>query len=74
MKPITKLIALATATLIAFAPITASAANLSDGVFSWPTDYKSAKISEASSTFDGNTQKLKIKTPTKTKTQKAKRK
>jgi len=70
----TKLIALKTATLIAIAPTTASAMSLSDNIFSWPTEYRTAKTSEATSTFDGKLQKLEIKTPTKTKTQKAKRK
>ena len=74
MKTNTKLIALTTATLIALAPITANAMSMSDGVFSWPTDYKSQKTSEATSTFDGKVQKLEIKKPAKDKTQNTKRK
>ncbi len=69
-----KLIALTTATLIALAPTSASAMNMSDCVFSWPTDYKSQKASEATSTFDGKIKNLKIEKPTKDKTPTIKRK
>lgn len=69
-----KLIALTTATLIALAPTTASAMSFSDNVFSWPTEYKTEKTSEAISTFGGNTQNFKIKKPAKNKTQTPKRK
>lgn len=70
----TKLIALTTAALIAIAPTTASAANMSDGIFSWPTDYKSQSAYVATSTFDGKVQNLEIKETTKNKTQTTKRK
>lgn len=70
----TKLIALTTATLIALAPVSASAMSMSDGVFSWPTDYKSEKVSTATSTFDGNVKNLEIKKPAKDKTQNKNRK
>lgn len=69
-----KLIALTTATLIAFAPISANAMSLSDNVFSWPTEYKTQKTSTATSTFDGNAKKLDVKQPAKNKSQTPKRK
>ena len=74
MKTNTKLIALTTATLIALAPVSASAMSMSDGVFSWPTDYKTQKVSEATSTFDGNVKNLEIKKPKQDKTKNTKRK
>ena len=74
MKTNTKLIALATATLIALAPTTASAMSLSDNIFSWPTEYRTEKTSTATSTFDGNVKNLKVKKPADTKTQTPKRK
>ena len=74
MKTNTKLIALATATLIALAPTTASAMSLSDSVFSWPTEYKTQKTSTATSTFNGVSKKLEIKEPAKNKTPTPKRK
>ncbi len=74
MKTNTKLIALATATLIALAPTTASAMSMSDGVFSWPTDYKSQKTSEAISTFDGKVKNPETSKPAQDKTQNTKRK
>ena len=69
-----KLIALTTAALIALAPTTASAVTFSDSVFSWPTDYKSQKASEATSTFDGKVKNLEIKKPASEKTKDKKRK
>ena len=74
MKTNTKLIALTTATLIALAPVSANAMSMSDGVFSWPTDYKTQKVSEATSTFDGNVKNLEIKKPASDKTNNTKRK
>jgi len=74
MKTNTKLIALTTATLIALAPVSANAMNLSDGVFSWPTDYKTQKVSQATSTFDGNVKNLEIKKPTSDKAKTTKNK
>ena len=74
MNTKTKLIALTTATLIALAPATASSANMSDGVFSWPTDYSGQATSVATSTFDGKAQNLEIKETKKDKTPGAKRK
>jgi len=74
MKTNTKFIALATATLIALAPVSANAFSMSDGVFSWPTEYKDRKASEAISTFDGNTKKLETKNPKQDTTNNTKRK
>lgn len=71
MKLKSKLLALTTVTLMALTPITANA--MSDGVFSWPTDYRSKNISEATSTYDGKTNKLEIKKPAVDKTKKTKR-
>lgn len=69
-----KLIALTTATLIALAPVSANAFSMSDGVFSWPTEYKNEKASTATSTFDGNVKNLEIKKETSDKTKNTKRK
>lgn len=74
MNTKTKLIGLSTATLIALAPITASAMSFSDNVFSWPTEYKTQKTSTATSTFNGNAKKLDVKEPSKNKAQTPKRK
>lgn len=74
MKTKTKIAAILTATLITLAPVSANAASFSDGVFSWPTDYKSQKASKATSTFDGKVKNLKTKQTDKNKPSKAKRK
>lgn len=74
MNKNSKLIILLTAALITSTPLAANAANLSDGIFSWPTDYKSQKASEVRSKFDGTIQNLEIKKPAKNKTQSPKRK
>ena len=74
MKPNAKLLAITTVTLIALAPTTASATSFSDGVFSWPTDYKSQKVFEAKSTFEGSIKNLSPKKTSNKKTQIKKRK
>jgi len=56
-----KIITAITAGLIAMAPASVSAASFSDGVFSWPTDYKTEKQSQATSTFDGTVRNLDAK-------------
>ncbi len=74
MNKNSKLIALLTAALVTSAPLSANAASFSDNVFSWPTDYKSQKASEAKSTLDDNIKNFEIKKPAKNKTQTQKRK
>lgn len=71
MKLKAKLLALTTVTLLALSPVAANA--MSDGVFSWPTDYRSKNISQATSTFDGKVKNLEIKKPAVDKTKKTKR-
>lgn len=70
-----KILTLTTAILIAFAPTTASAmSNLSDGIFSWPTDYKAQKAAKSTSKLDGKVadrvKNLEIKKPVQNKKRK----
>jgi len=61
-----RILTLVAAIAFALAPTAASAGSISDSIFSWPTDYKDQRSSEAVSTFDGKTEKPEIKTPSST--------